>query len=118
MEGLAQRAQQLTFSAEVLSADAWAAGAGPGHTPPPDAESGGVWGGVWGGAGRRRADPGGLRAAWDEAAEAWAAAGQPYPLAAALLRAAEAALMPATGTRAGSGCAGAAGWPGSWAPGR
>ena len=31
-------------------------------------------------------------AAWDEAARAWEAVGQPYPLAAALLRAAEAAL--------------------------
>ena len=33
-----------------------------------------------------------MRAAWDQAAQAWEAAGEPYPLAAALLRSAEAAL--------------------------
>ena len=33
-----------------------------------------------------------MRAAWDEAAQAWEAAGEPYPLAVALLRSAEAAL--------------------------
>jgi DNA-binding CsgD family transcriptional regulator/tetratricopeptide (TPR) repeat protein len=38
------------------------------------------------------ADPGGIRAAWDGAAQAWEAVGQPYPLAAALLRMAGAAL--------------------------
>ena len=39
------------------------------------------------------AEPGGdAGPAWDEAAQAWEAVGQPYPLAAALLRAAEAAL--------------------------
>ena len=78
VEGLAQQAHQLTFTAEVLSAGAWAAG-GPGQAPPspgPDPA----------------ADLGGLRAAWDDAAQAWEAVGQPYPLAAALLRAAEAAL--------------------------
>jgi DNA-binding CsgD family transcriptional regulator len=39
-----------------------------------------------------RADPGSLRAAWDEAAQAWQTASEPYPEATALLRAAEAAL--------------------------
>jgi len=36
--------------------------------------------------------PGDMRAAWDKAAKAWAAVGEPYPLAVALLRSAEAAL--------------------------
>ena len=40
---------------------------------------------------------GDARAAWDNAAQAWEAVGQPYPLAAALLRAAEVALS--TGDR-------------------
>ncbi len=78
--GLAQEACQLTFAAEVMSADRAPAGAGPGQ------------------AGRAGPGPGpgadadGVRAAWDEAAQAWEAVSQPYPLAAALLRAAEAAL--------------------------
>ena len=33
-----------------------------------------------------------MRAAWEEAAQAWEAAGEPYPLAVALMRSAEAAL--------------------------
>jgi len=40
----------------------------------------------------RRGGPAAPRAAWDEAAAAWEALGQPYPTAAALLQAAEAAL--------------------------
>jgi DNA-binding CsgD family transcriptional regulator len=39
-----------------------------------------------------RADPGELRSAWDDAAAAWEAASEPYPLAGALLQAAGAAL--------------------------
>jgi DNA-binding CsgD family transcriptional regulator/tetratricopeptide (TPR) repeat protein len=39
-----------------------------------------------------RQSPGDLRGTWDEAAQAWEAASEPYPLAAALLRSAEAAL--------------------------
>jgi DNA-binding CsgD family transcriptional regulator/tetratricopeptide (TPR) repeat protein len=38
------------------------------------------------------ASPGDARSAWDEAARAWEAASEPYPLAVALLRSAEAAL--------------------------
>jgi DNA-binding CsgD family transcriptional regulator/tetratricopeptide (TPR) repeat protein len=76
-DGLAQRAHQLTFAAEVMSADGPPAGAVPGHAT----------------AGEGGAGPGGdLRAAWDDAAQAWETVGQPYPLAAALLRAAGAAL--------------------------
>jgi DNA-binding CsgD family transcriptional regulator/tetratricopeptide (TPR) repeat protein len=69
-EGLAQRAHQLTVTAELISADGSPASPGPG----PAAASGGAL------------------AAWDDAAQAWEAVGQPYPLAAALLRAAEVAL--------------------------
>jgi DNA-binding CsgD family transcriptional regulator len=39
-----------------------------------------------------RQSPADLRAAWDEAAQAWETASEPYPLAMALLRSAEAAL--------------------------
>jgi ATP/maltotriose-dependent transcriptional regulator MalT len=70
VEGQAQRAHQLTVAAELMSADGSAASPGPGPAPP----------------------SGSTQAAWDDAAEAWEAVGQPYPLAAALLRAAEAAL--------------------------
>jgi ATP/maltotriose-dependent transcriptional regulator MalT len=68
VEGLTQQAHQLTFAAEAGRAAL--AGAEPGELPP----------------------SGDMRAAWDEAAQAWEAAGQPYPLAVALLRSAEAAL--------------------------
>ncbi len=68
-DGLAQRAYQLTFAAEVMEA---------GHLP-----AGGPGDG---------AQPGSIRTAWDDAAQAWEAADQPYPLTAALLRAAGAAL--------------------------
>jgi ATP/maltotriose-dependent transcriptional regulator MalT len=69
-DGLAQRAHQLTVAAELSSADGSPAGLPPGQAPP----------------------SGGARAAWDEAAQAWEAVAQPYPLAAALLRGAEIAL--------------------------
>jgi predicted ATPase/DNA-binding CsgD family transcriptional regulator len=69
VEGLAQQAHQLTFTAEARASRGVAAAA-PGELP----------------------QPGEMRAAWDEAARAWEAAGEPYPLAVALLRSAEAAL--------------------------
>jgi ATP/maltotriose-dependent transcriptional regulator MalT len=69
-EGLAQRAHRLTFAAEAERADRALAGAEPSQLP-------------------RSGD---LSTAWDEAAQAWEAAGQPCPLAVALLRSAEAAL--------------------------
>ena len=69
-DGLAQQAHQLTFAAEAARADRALADAEPGELP----------------------QPGDMRAAWDEAAQAWEAAGEPYPLAVALLRSAEAAL--------------------------
>jgi hypothetical protein len=68
-DGLAQQAHQLTFIAEAARAT-MAMAAEPGELPPP-------------------AD---MRAAWDEAARAWGAASEPYPLAAVLLRSAETAL--------------------------
>jgi ATP/maltotriose-dependent transcriptional regulator MalT len=79
-EGLAQQAHQRTFAAEMLSADAAAAGTGPGSTAPGSTGPGNA------------AGSSGIRAAWDDAAQAWEAVGQPYPLAAALLRMAGAAL--------------------------
>jgi ATP/maltotriose-dependent transcriptional regulator MalT len=69
-EGPAQQAYRLTFAAEAARAGRALAATAPGEPP----------------------QPGDIRAAWDEAAQAWEAAGQPYPLAAALLRSAEAAL--------------------------
>jgi ATP/maltotriose-dependent transcriptional regulator MalT len=83
VEGQAQRAHQLTFTAETMGADDSAAGA-----PPPAAGPG-------------QAPSAGILAAWDAAAQAWEAVGQPYPLAAALLRAAEVALS--TGDRGAAG---------------
>jgi DNA-binding CsgD family transcriptional regulator len=78
-DGLAQRAHQLTVAAELMSADGSPAAPGPGQPQP----------------------SGGARAAWDDAARAWEEVGQPYPLAAALLRAAEIALS--TGDRGAAG---------------
>ena len=73
-DGVAQQAGQLTFAAEMMRADRALAGAaadgGPDDGP----------------------GPGDLRVAWDAAARAWEAASEPYPLALALLRSAEAAL--------------------------
>lgn len=77
--GILQRAHQLTFAAEAGRArraiEAMSAG-----KPSPSKDSG---------------------AAWDQAAQAWETVGQPYPLAMALLRSAEAALS--TGDRDGGG---------------
>jgi ATP/maltotriose-dependent transcriptional regulator MalT len=70
VEGLAQRAHQLTFTAEAARADRALAATGPGKPSP----------------------PGDRRVAWDKAAQAWEEVGEPYPLAVALLRSAEAAL--------------------------
>ncbi len=66
-EGPDRRAHQLTFAAEVLGARR------------PEAPEG-------------RAGPAGQAAAWEQAAAAWEAVGEPYPLAIALFRSAEAAL--------------------------
>jgi DNA-binding CsgD family transcriptional regulator/tetratricopeptide (TPR) repeat protein len=66
VEGPLQRAHQLTFAAEAMRADGVLAGAVP--------------------------QPGELRRAWGAAAQAFEAVSQPYPLAAALWRSAEAAL--------------------------
>jgi DNA-binding CsgD family transcriptional regulator/tetratricopeptide (TPR) repeat protein len=72
--GPAQRAHQLTFAAETLRAE---------HRPADAVTPGGAG---------AAAAAGDLRGAWDAAAQAWAAVSEPYPQAAALLRAAEAAL--------------------------
>jgi ATP/maltotriose-dependent transcriptional regulator MalT len=66
-EGPVRRAHQLTFAAEVLRARRPEAPDGP-------------------------AAPAGEAAAWERAAAAWEAVGEPYPLAIALFRSAEAAL--------------------------
>ena len=63
-EGLTQQAHQATFAAEAERAGRALAGGEPGDT----------------------------RASWDQAAQAWQAAGEPYPLAMSLLGYAEAAL--------------------------
>ena len=68
-DGPVQQAHQLTFAAESARAGRVLA-AEPGKLPP----------------------LAGVRAAWDQAARAWETAGEPYPLASALLRSAEAAL--------------------------
>ena len=72
--GPAERAHQLTFFAEAARADAR-------PSPPPEAEA---------------------LTAWDAAAAAWQEVSQPYPRAAALLRAAESAIA-GGGDRAGAG---------------
>jgi hypothetical protein len=71
-EGLAQQAQQLTFAAEAARAGRALAAAEAGELP----------------------QPGGMRAAWDRAVQAWEAVGEPYPLAVALLRSAQAGRLP------------------------
>jgi len=68
--GLAQRAHQLTFTAEACSAGRALAEAGCGEPPQPDD----------------------MRAAWQDAARAWEAVDEPYPLATGLLRCAESLL--------------------------
>jgi predicted ATPase/DNA-binding CsgD family transcriptional regulator len=70
-EGPVQRAHQLTFAAEVLRT-------GRAETDTP-------------------AVPAGQETAWEQAAAAWDAVHQPYPLAMALFRAAEAALATGEG---------------------
>ena len=70
-EGLAQQAHRLTFAAQAGGADRALAGIEPGEL----------------------AQLGDRETAWDEAAQAWEALGEPYPLAMALLRSAEAALV-------------------------
>ena len=69
-DGLAQQAHQLTFAAEAARVGRVAAATEPGELP----------------------QPGDMRAVWDKAAQAWEAAGEPYPLARTLRRSAEAAL--------------------------
>jgi DNA-binding CsgD family transcriptional regulator len=81
-EGLAQRAHQLTFAAEVMSAGRSPGGPAAGHDVRADTRAGPA----------PAAHPDVPSTAWDDAALAWEVAGQPYPLAAALFRAAEAAL--------------------------
>ena len=68
-EGLAQQAHKLTFTAETARATRVLAARAGGRPP-----------------------LAGSLAGWDEAARAWEAASEPYPLAIVLLRAAEAAL--------------------------
>jgi DNA-binding CsgD family transcriptional regulator/tetratricopeptide (TPR) repeat protein len=88
--GPAQEANRLTFVAAdahvayVLAAD-----------PSGVADAAGPADGA-----RARLEAAGLRAAWDQAAAGWDAVGEPYPLAQALLHAAEAAL--ACGDRDGA----------------
>jgi DNA-binding CsgD family transcriptional regulator len=82
--GRVQEAKRLTFAAEALRA-----GEAVRAAPAAPAGEAGTGGGV-----------GEVLAAWDAAAAAWESDGQPYPLAVALLRAAEAAL--AAGDRDGA----------------
>jgi DNA-binding CsgD family transcriptional regulator len=86
--GRAQQASRLTFAAaDAHSACLLAAFPGPAGGRP----------GTAGGLGARAAE---LRAGWDQAAAAWAAVSEPYPLAQSLLHAAEAAV--ACGDRDGA----------------
>jgi DNA-binding CsgD family transcriptional regulator/tetratricopeptide (TPR) repeat protein len=73
-QGRLERAHQLTFAAELMRAGRALATA-PASEGPRDAPG-----------------PGHLRDAWDGAAQAWESLSEPYPLAVALFRAAEAAL--------------------------
>jgi DNA-binding CsgD family transcriptional regulator/tetratricopeptide (TPR) repeat protein len=89
--GRAQHASRLTFAA----ADAHAAcllaafGDGTGQRGRPGAAGGAPWTRSAGVLEARAAE---LRAAWDEAAAAWAEVSEPYPLAQSLLHAAEVAV--------------------------
>jgi DNA-binding CsgD family transcriptional regulator len=87
--GRAQQASRLTFAAAVAHS-AWLLAAFPGP-------AGGQAGTAGGGLGARAAE---LRAGWDQAAAAWAAVSEPYPLAQSLLHAAEVAV--ACGDRDGA----------------
>ncbi|MBV9380714.1 MAG: AAA family ATPase [Streptosporangiaceae bacterium] len=71
VQGIGQRAQQLAFAAEAMRAGRCLAGDAPGGVP-------------------RSSE---MRAAWEEAARAAETAGELYPLAMALLRSAEEALI-------------------------
>ena len=84
--GPAQRAFQLTFAAADAHATRLLAGGEPG---PGAGQADGTAG-----------EPGGLAAAWDEAAAAWAGLSEPYPLGEMLLHAASATL--ACGDRNGA----------------
>jgi len=75
--GPVQQAQQLTFAAADAHA-AWLLDTADGSGAS--------------GSGASGSGAGALRSGWDEAAAAWEAVSEPYPLAQALLRAAEAAL--------------------------
>ena len=68
--GPLEQARRLTFAAEAARAGQALASTEPGEPSQPSE----------------------IRAAWDEAARAWEAVGEPYPLAMTLLRSAEAAL--------------------------
>jgi len=91
--GRAQEANRLTFAA----ADAHVAQLLAAGTASPSGVDNGPW--VADGAGARL-EAAGLRAAWDQAAAAWDAVSEPYPVAQALLHAGETAL--ACGDRDGA----------------
>jgi DNA-binding CsgD family transcriptional regulator/tetratricopeptide (TPR) repeat protein len=91
VSGPVQQAGRLTFCAEALRAAAAVRGAAPAPAAPAAVDAAGPGG---------RTPAAQILAAFDAAAAAWEADGQPYPLADALLRAAEAAL--AAGDRDGA----------------
>jgi DNA-binding CsgD family transcriptional regulator len=90
--GPVQQAGRLTFHAEALRAVAAVGGGASAVAPPAASDAAGSGG---------KAPAAQVLAAFDAAAAAWEADRQPYPLASALLRAAEAAL--AAGDRDGAG---------------
>ena len=92
--GRAQEANRLTFAAADAHVGYLLAAALPGGPPGVDDGIGSYPDPVTG------AGPAELRAAWDEAAAAWEAVSEPYPLAQALVHAAETAL--ACGDRDGA----------------
>ena len=95
VDGPVQHAHQLTFTAEAGRAARVLSRRRAGEVP----------------------QPGDVPSAWDEAAQAWEAVGQRYPLAVALLRSAEAALS--AGDRdGGTARLRRAAWPSGLAPGR
>jgi len=91
--GRVQRAHQLTFAAAEASAAPLLAGTG-------DLGDLGNLGDLGGVGGSEAGEPAALLAAWDEAATAWAALNEPYPVARALLAGAQVAL--ADGDRDGA----------------
>jgi DNA-binding CsgD family transcriptional regulator/tetratricopeptide (TPR) repeat protein len=107
--GPVQHADRLTFCAEALRAAAGVGGGTPAVAPPAASDAAGSGGKTPAARVRDAFDAAGsggktpaaqVLAAFDAAAAAWEADGQPYPLAGALLRAAEAAL--AAGDRGGA----------------